>query len=617
MTITISEKDMRSLRMRFEDMNQVRQEHIDLWKDLRDYILPHSSMGLSESTSPGNRDEPDDGSPRYGKIYNTRVTLAATLFGSGLFSGMMSPSFPWFRTTVKGMTRLEQDKTPIKRYLDRVDTEIRDALERWGFYNAAQHACQELGVYGTSAFGFFEDPDTEARIVPYTIGEYWLAQSSAGKVNACCLRRLLTVGQAVEEYGIDNVSEGTKRLYEEDKLEERIEIFWLVESNDDRLDVDLRPTKPEFIEIPPPPPETDEEGRPVPQPEGFVAPEPRIERIEKEYPFRGIFWEGDKDSLKKGKAKVLRVAGYEEFPVVAPRWTTYGNSVYGRSQGMIALNDSRVLQALRKKMLVAIDKQLDPPLMVDASLAGEQLNTNPGGYNYADGVMSGRSDGAIRSLYQVDVNWQIAKMEQEEAARNFEQAFFLDLFLMIAGQTGSDRMTATEVLAKQQEKVQLLGPSMERVDKELLEASIKRAFSILDRAGRLPDLPAELEGRELDIEYRSVLAQALQSTRLVGVNQFIAWVTSVGAVQPEVLDKVNWSETADFVASTAGVPPELLLSDEQFTALQKARAQAAQREQELQNQKVAADTALSAAKAQGEQNTMAAETLSMQTGGAL
>lgn len=606
--ITLPEEDMRKLRTRFEGMNRMREDFVEQYEDLRDYILPHSSMGLSSGTSGKDRREPDDGSPRYGKILNTRVTQAATLFGGGLYSGMMSPSFPWFRLSVKGMSRKDQDKTAVKRYLDDVETAIRDAFERWGFYGAAQHVCLELGVFGTSVVGFFEDPETEARIEPYTVGEYWLAQSSSGEVNSCCLRRVLTVGQLVEEYGIDNVSDSTKRLYEKDNLEERVEVFWLVEPNDDRISVNLKPTRPEFVVIPPAEGEEMDEGNASPPP---------VERADVEYAFRGITWEGDQQELRRGKIKVLRITGYEEFPVLAPRWTLYGNAVYGRSQGMIALNDSRVLQALRKKMLVALDKQLDPPLQIDASLAGQTINSNPGGHNYVDGVMSGRAGGAVQGLYQVDVNWQIAKMEQEEAVRNFEQAFFLDLFLMIASQPGNSRMTATEVLARQQEKVQLLGPNMERVDKEFLEKAIKRAFSILDRAGRLPEMPDELEGRELDIVYRSVLAQALQSTRLVGVNQFIAWVTSIGAVQPEVLDKVNWSETADFIADTAGVPPGLLLSDQEFSALQKARAQALQREQELQNQNVEANTALSAAKAQGEQNTMAAETMSMQTGGVL
>jgi hypothetical protein len=56
-------------------------------------------------------------------------------------------------------------------------------------------------------------------------------------------------------------------------------------------------------------------------------------------------------------------------------------------------------------------------------------------------------------------------------------------------------MTAREVAERHEEKLLQLGPVMERLQDELLDPLIRRAFGILWRGGYLPEPPKSSGGR--------------------------------------------------------------------------------------------------------------------------
>ena len=80
-------------------------------------------------------------------------------------------------------------------------------------------------------------------------------------------------------------------------------------------------------------------------------------------------------------------------------------------------------------------------------------------------------------------------------------------------QIDKGQMTAREVMERTQEKLQQLGPVVERLLSEFLNPIIERVYSVLDRAGVFPpvedeELLDQLNGQEVKIEYISPLAQA-------------------------------------------------------------------------------------------------------------
>jgi len=154
-----------------------------------------------------------------------------------------------------------------------------------------------------------------------------------------------------------------------------------------------------------------------------------------------------------------------------------------------------------------------------------------------------------------------------------QQSFFADLFLMLATAGPDQRMTATEVAERHEEKLLMLGPVLERLHNELLEPLIDITFDHMARDGALPPPPDALEGQDLSVEFISMLAQA---QRAIGVNSVDRLLGTVGAISQwnqEVLDKIDVDAVVDTYADKLGVPPELIVSDDQVAMVREKRAE--------------------------------------------
>ncbi len=157
-------------------------------------------------------------------------------------------------------------------------------------------------------------------------------------------------------------------------------------------------------------------------------------------------------------------------------------------------------------------------------------------------------------------------------------------------QLDKGRMTAQEVMARNQEKLQQLGPVVERLQYEFLNRILERVYNILDRSGIFPDIPEELQdivGEEFRIEYISPLAQAQKMSGLTSIEQGIGFIGQAAQFDQTVLDKVNLTEAVANYLAQVGVPAAMIRSDEEVQEIQKQR-QEAQAAAEAQAQQQAA-----------------------------
>ena len=154
-------------------------------------------------------------------------------------------------------------------------------------------------------------------------------------------------------------------------------------------------------------------------------------------------------------------------------------------------------------------------------------------------------------------------------------------------------MTATEVEVRQEEKMAMLGPVIERFQNEALDPLIDRTFEKCLEFGVLPPPPPELYGVNLEVEYVSVLAQAQKAINSVSTDRFIMSISQVAQFKPEVLDKLDGDAIVDEYHGNYGVSPKLLLTDEEVAALREQRAQ----QQQMMQQQAAIESGATAAKA--------------------
>jgi hypothetical protein len=143
----------------------------------------------------------------------------------------------------------------------------------------------------------------------------------------------------------------------------------------------------------------------------------------------------------------------------------------------------------------------------------------------------------------------------------------------------------------------LLGPVLERLQGELFQPLIERVYGIAGRLGMIPEPPPEVEGRELKIEFLSILALAQKQAGLNAIQSFMGVVGELAKADPTVLDKVNADGIVDEVAGINGVPPKLIRAAEEVEALRGQRAQRQQMREGLGAAKLGADVAATGARA--------------------
>jgi hypothetical protein len=136
-------------------------------------------------------------------------------------------------------------------------------------------------------------------------------------------------------------------------------------------------------------------------------------------------------------------------------------------------------------------------------------------------------------------------------------------------------MTATEVAERKEEKMLMLGPTVERLHNEELSPLVQRTFKRMLRANMLPPPPQELHGMTLQVEFISMLAQAQRAIGTNSIDRFVGNLGQIAAFAPGVLDKFDADDWADEYSDMLGVPPELVVANDKVALIRQGRAQQA------------------------------------------
>ncbi|CCK12167.1 putative tail protein [Cronobacter sakazakii 680] len=290
--------------------------------------------------------------------------------------------------------------------------------------------------------------------------------------------------------------------------------------------------------------------------------------------FRSVYFEvgGDND-------KVLRESGYDEFPVMAPRWEVNGEDVYGSScPGMIALGQVKALQLEQRRKAQQIDKQTNPPMIGPTSLKTQRVSLLPGDITYVDQVTGAEG---LRPAYMVNPNLGDLLGDIQDTRQLINSAYFVDLFMMLQN-VNTRSMPVEAVIEMKEEKLLMLGPVLERLNDEFLDPLIDRAFSMMARKNMLPPPPDVMQGMPLRIEYISVMAQAQKAIGLSSLERFVGFVGNLASAKPEALDKLDVDQAIDNYAVMSGVSPTVVVPQEQAQQTRNDRAQQQQQAMALQ-----------------------------------
>lgn len=525
----VADKDIiQKIATRKGELKTERTSFISHWQEINKFISPRSARFLRSDVNKGYK--------RQQEMVNETVLFSRRTFESGLMAGMSSAVRPWFGLGPPdpGM----KDFAPVKAWLDTVIKSMREQFVRSNVYAVLPKAYGCCGDYGTAAFGIQEDQRDVFRCYPFPIGTFMISTNDRMLVDVLYREFSMTVRQLVEKFGLENVSTNVRNLWDKGSYSQWVPVIHAMEPNFARMGGKLDSRDKAFLSV--------------------------------------YYEDGGNEN------KPLRIAGFDDFPAIVPRFYVNGEDSYGTDcPGMMCLGSQKALQLEERRKYQGIDKMVNPPVNVDATLRNVGANLLPGGTNFIAGLAQSANAG-IRPVYQVAPQLGDLKEDIKEVEARIRRAYYEDIMLMLA-QSDNPQMTAREIDERSQEKLLVLGPLMEQFNDDLFDPLIDRTFSAMMRRGMFPPPPEELQGKPLRVEYTSIMAQAQKLVGVASVERFIGFVTNMATTTQhfEILHNIDFDETVREYGDMTGVTSKLIRPADVVKAQREEEAKAQQQQAAL------------------------------------
>lgn len=461
--------------------------------------------------------------------HDTAGRIAARRLTNGMATGLTSASRPWFKLRVRDPDL--NDYQPVKEYLDITQQLIGRLFARTNYYDMTKMQYGDLGTMGIGATVALEHPRYLAVWYHQPVGSYYVSLDDGLRVNRLVRYTRPTVEQVYQMVGGDTskLSRQVVEAYDKSNYDIIVPCTHIMERN---VDANGNRLSPSVMK-----------------------------------PWRSIKWEIGQDK----KNILLGEKGYDSQPFTAPRWETVGDQVYCEtSPGFDALPDMRELQLAARRKGRAMDNFVKPPLAAPAGLARSLLSLDPGSINYID-AMSGD---VVKRLIDTDPRLLTEiRTDIQGTSRRVNELFYADLFMAISEMEGVQPRNEQELLYRNEEKLTQLGPVVDRVNVEKLEADIDRAYTILKNLGMLPPIPAELLHQPLSIEFVSILSLAQRAADNSSIERAARFVGFLTAQFPTAALKFDAEQAVDEYTAGLGVSPRIIRSDEMVAELKKQMEQ--------------------------------------------
>lgn len=432
------------------------------------------------------------------RLYDGYGGRAAEILTNGMTSGLSSPSRPWFRSRVADPDLMKF--FAVTQWFAAVDRAMYDFMASTNFYAALKTGYSEIGLFGTEACFMAEHWKAGMVCHAQTWGEYWTAVSDTLAPDTLLRQAPMTTRQVVAQFV---ASRFDKRELDWSKVSNPVKVAWDNSNYDTVVDI-MHLVEP----------------NPAWDPARFDAAGK---------PWRSIYWEAKSDRQKD----VLEAEGHSEQPFWCARWQVSGNDVWGVGPGWNALADLRGLQLQVKRKGDATDMAIKPPMVGPASV---KLKMQPGSYTSAAQL----DKDAIRPAFQADFRAiKVVGEDVLQCKRDIDGYFYVDIFMAITQMDGVQPRNTEEIFSRNEEKMTQLGGVIERVNGEKLGVGIDRVFGICLRRGMFPAPPEELHGKEILVDYISILAQAQRAAGLSIVERSLGFLGNVSKAFPGVLDNVD------------------------------------------------------------------------------
>ena len=526
-----------SIIQKQEALKSFRSPWENMWQECTDYVNPNRGDFSTEQYRGSQH--------RVDKIYDTTAPLANEQLASGLHSFLTSPSAKWF--ALKTFDDDVNRQLEVKNWLDKTTTILYDRVFQSpmsNFLSQSHELYLDLGSFGTGVMMVQDIPGSGITFRTYHLADCFIQENDKGHVDTLYRRYKRTGKQLIERFG-EAVPEKVREMSYKDPYKE-FEVIHAVEPSETYGDPSQKKaTNKNFKSC-------------------YVLVE-------------------EKALLEEG--------GFDEFPYMVPRWQKVAGEIYGRSPSMTSLPDIKMVNAMMKTIIKGAQKMVDPPLLVPDDGFVLPVRTVPGGLNFYRAGQQEKIE-PLETRGRPDIGFDLLQNRREHILA----AFHVDWLKMPEQKTG--RMTATEVVARQEEKMRLMGPMVGRLQVEFLGPLIERAFSIMTRKNLIPPAPQVIQDMDLKIEYTSPMARAQKSGQLMSVSRLFESMVPLFQAKPELLDNMNTDETFRYFHHLLDAPPQILNTEEDVSEVRQERQEQQQAMMEAEQLQSQSQSAKSMAEAQ-------------------
>lgn len=398
--------------------------------------------------------------------YDDTAVRAGYRMTSGIFTYLMPAGSFWHGFKAQDYELNQQPD--FQKWMSIAATQTHAELMRSNFSREMFLTIRSMIVFGTGVIAV-EMKDGDIIFKCHHIGYMFFDNNSHGEIDTAYRQIFYTVRQAVQEFGVGNLSPTAAKAYEAKKLTDKHEYVHVCAPNKD-FDgrMGSKKIRSFYICIP------------------------------------------DKVIVKEDP-------GFKHLPYLVARFARTPGEIMGYGPAMEYIDDIRMLNRMARSYIEAAEIANNPPMIVEDDGVVGQPVTGPQGMIYM------RAGAQFPQPYVSGINVQSNGEVIREMRDIVRMAFFNDLFEPM----GQHRnMTATEVDARIEELIVIVTPAVVSLANEIFSPMLTRVLDLLiattKKGKRIPSPPASFD---YDVVYQGRLALAMANVQANAAEATLAkWV---------------------------------------------------------------------------------------------
>jgi len=531
--------EVEELTKRFDYLKRRRSNFEKAWQDISDLMMPYRGDITTKRT---------DGRRRVKGVFDTTAMNAADSFVNFIKGAIIPSGNDWIRLRAKPPY---SDVLEIRQILDLVAEKILGALADSNFYKESTSFLRDFAILGNATLHVREDAP---RIGPggqtfgglifesIPIGQMYWQVGNKGSADFVVRHVTMTALDAARFFGGEAGPDVAQKLSAGQPMEEVSFLHFCFENED-------------FLH------------------NGVMSADNK--------PHVSVYIAGYSDPVSGsggvGGPVIIRKGGYNTPPYIIARWMVVDGEEYGRGRGHLARADAMGINELRRQILIAAGKDLNPPLMVEHDTVVE-LDITP------NGLMVTRPPVKLGPQYlKSDSNYAVADGIARQDREQIQRAFLGD----ILEEPDTQPRSAEESRQRQSRALARLSASADTVNYEFLDPMIQSVMDIMYRGGALPEL--DLLGQlapdaNMEVVYQSPFFTAQKQSGVNRVQAFMERRLALFQVtqNPIYLDDIDSDQVTAYDARVSDIPAQILRSPEEVSAIRSARAEKQMMEQRLE-----------------------------------